>query len=122
MADEKKPAAKKPRKTAAQKRAEEEAKVVAQPTSPDEPTTELAETDSSQNEDQSNSEGDEQLETGESDQQAEGLSEYKPKQRPLQAAGLDQHAAAKAQEKERQAERDEHNKRTGDVSRQGWNH
>jgi hypothetical protein len=50
-------------------------------------------------------------------QQAEGLSEYRPKHKALQAAGLDQQAAHKVREAERQAERDRHLALTGDVSR-----
>lgn len=50
-------------------------------------------------------------------QKAEGLSDYRPAHKVLKNAGLDQHAAEKARQKELQAERDEHLRRTGDVSR-----
>jgi hypothetical protein len=45
------------------------------------------------------------------------LSPYQPSHPTLQNAGLDQQAAEEARQAELQAERDEHNRRTGDVSR-----
>jgi hypothetical protein len=47
----------------------------------------------------------------------EALTPYEPKHRPLSNAGLDQQAAHEERQAELQAERDEHNRRTGDSSR-----
>lgn len=45
------------------------------------------------------------------------MPEYQPRHTPLENAGLDQHAAEADRQAELQAERDEHNARTGDASR-----
>ena len=43
--------------------------------------------------------------------------QYQPTHPPLENAGLNQHAAEEDRQAELQAERDEHNERTGDASR-----
>ena len=42
---------------------------------------------------------------------------YEPEREPLEHAGFDHHAAEEQRQAELQAERDEHNERTGDASR-----
>lgn len=54
-----------------------------------------------------------------SESQESGVEPYQPRRVPLQAAGLDQHAEEAKRTAERDAEREEHNRRTGDVSRTG---
>lgn len=45
------------------------------------------------------------------------LTPYQPRHRPLENAGLDHHAVEAGRESERQAQREEHNRRVGDASR-----
>lgn len=51
------------------------------------------------------------------EQTEETITPYQPSHPLLQNAGLDQHAAEAERQAELQAERDEHNRRTGDASR-----
>lgn len=53
----------------------------------------------------------------EAEEQSEELTPYQPRHSPLQSVGFDQHAAEEARQADLQDERDEHNRRTGDVSR-----
>lgn len=52
---------------------------------------------------------------GQTGQKAEAL-EYQPRHRPLQAAGLDHHAAESERQAQLQAERDVHARRTDGIS------
>jgi hypothetical protein len=45
------------------------------------------------------------------------LTPYQPRHRPLENAGVDHHAVEAQVESERQGQREEHNRRTGDASR-----
>lgn len=45
------------------------------------------------------------------------LTPYQPQRPPLENAGLDQRAAEATRESERDAQREEHNRRVGDASR-----
>lgn len=45
------------------------------------------------------------------------LTPYQPRHRPLENTGVDHHAVEAGRESERQVQREEHNRRTGDPSR-----
>jgi hypothetical protein len=51
------------------------------------------------------------------DENDRSLSPYQPRRLPLESAGIDQHAAEAERQAELAAEREEHNRRTGDASR-----
>lgn len=60
--------------------------------------------------------GSQPLERIRGEEPPEAAPPYRPQHQPLEAAGLDQHAAEEARQEELQAERDVHNERTGDAS------
>ena len=47
-------------------------------------------------------------------------TEYEPKRTPLESSNYDHVGAEEKRQAELQAERDEHNRRTGDASRSTW--
>lgn len=54
-----------------------------------------------------------QVQEGESGEEAEGVGQYQPRHRPLEAAGFDQDAAEEKRQAELAKERDLHNRLTG---------